>query len=57
MPFIVNTKAVKHDDELIVQCYVPLAKAKQEKKPATWADQLSEDEKKRPPRRRTSGCG
>ena len=49
VPLIVNTKEVKHDEELILKWHVPLAKpkAKGEKKASTWADQVAVAEKKR----------
>ena len=49
VPLIVNTKEVKHDEELILKWHVPMAKpkAKPERKPATWADQVASAEKKR----------
>ena len=50
VPLIVNTKEVKHDEELILKWHVPMMekpKAKPERKPATWADQVASAEKKR----------
>ena len=47
VPFIVNTKEVKHDEELILKWHLPLAKAKPEKKPSTWVDHVAIAERKR----------
>ena len=44
-----NTKEVKHDEELILKLDLPLAnpKAKPEKKPSTWVDHVAKTERKR----------
>ena len=44
-----NTKEVKHDEELILKWDLPLArpKAKSAKKPSTWVDQVAIAERKR----------
>ena len=47
VPLIVNTKEVKHDEELILKWHLPLAKAKPEKKPSTWVDHVAIAERKR----------
>ena len=49
VPLIVNTKEVKHDEELILKWDVPLAKPKDKKakKPSTWVDHVASAEKKR----------
>ena len=49
VPLIVNTKEVKHDEELILKWDLPLAtpKAKPAKKPSTWVDHVAIAERKR----------
>ena len=44
-----NTKEVKHDEELILKRDLPLAtpKSKPEKKPSTWVDHVAIAERKR----------
>ena len=44
-----NTKEVKHDEELILKWDLPLAtpKSKPEKKPSTWVDHVAMEERKR----------
>ena len=47
VPLIVNTKEVKQDEELILKWDLPLAKAKQAKKPSTWVDHVADADRKR----------
>ena len=47
VPFIVNTKEVKHDEEPILKWHLPLANAKPEKKPSTWVDHVATTERER----------
>ena len=49
VPLIVNTKEVKHDEELILKWDLPRAtpKAKSAQRPSTWVDQVAMAEKKR----------
>ena len=49
VPIIVNTKEVKHDEELILKWDLPRAtpKAKPAKRPSTWVDQVAMAEKRR----------
>ena len=47
VPIIVNTKEVKHDEELILKWDLPLAKPKAKPKSSTWVDHVASAEKKR----------
>ena len=42
-----NTKEVKHDEELILKWDLPLAKPKAKPKPSTWVDHVASAERKR----------